>query len=141
MILDPDVPLWLTGEIRAKLTALADPAFPLAKGWVSDREWAPPPSTPNAAAPAWQVIVRDDGINDDEFTGDATVGISVLAGSKQNPSPAARLARIVKAIVKDTPRVESGNPVADVESFLGPYQVPEPGTWSRQYMTATLTVA
>lgn len=139
MTLDPEVQLWLTGEIRARITELADPAYP-AGGWVADREWAPPASNPHAPAPPWQVIIRDDGINDEEFTGEAALGISVLAGTKLAPGPAKRLARIVKAIVKDTARAEPGNPVVDVTSVLGPFLVDEPGRAARQYLTATLTV-
>ena len=138
--LDADVVLFLTGEIRSRIAELADPRFP-AGGWVADREWAPPASNPNAAPPAWQVIVRDDGISDDELsTGEISVGLSVLAGSKQNTAPARALARIVKAIVKQTPRPEAGNPVSAVSSFLGPYAVPEESTYARQYSACTLRV-
>lgn len=138
---DPDVTLFLTSEIRRGLVALADAEFTLATGWIADREWSPPPSTPNAVPPRWQVVVRDDGIADGELVvGDASVGISVLAGTKQFPASANRLARIVKRIVKATPRAEAGNPVADISSFLGPYPVEEASTYARRYMAVTLTV-
>lgn len=139
--LDPDVVLFLSGEIRAGLVELADPRFAGASGWIADREWAPPASNPAAVPPKWQVIVRDDGIDDDELTtGDISLGLSVLAGSKQNTAPARDLARIVKAIVKRSPRAEAGNPVSKVSSFLGPYAVDEPSEYARQYMACTLRV-
>jgi len=139
---DPDVPLWLTGEIREKLAALADPRFPASTGWISDRDWSPPPSNPNQAPPSWQVIVRDDGIADgDLIVGDCSLGVSTLAGSKQNPAPARDLAVIVKRIIKATPRAEAGNPVADVTSFLGPYAVEDTAsTYARRYSAVTLSV-
>jgi hypothetical protein len=136
---DPDVVLFLTTEIRAELTALADAAFPMSKGWVDGREWSS--ATDGGTAPKWQVIVRDDGIADsDLIVGDAAVGVSVLAGTKANPKTANDLARIVKRIVKATPRAEAGNPVASISSFLGPYPVDEASTYARRYMAATLTV-
>lgn len=139
--LDPDVVLFLTGEIRARLVEVADPRFPAATGWIADREWTPPASSPDAAAPAWQVVVRDDGIDDDELTtGEISLGLSVLAGSKEHTVPARDLARLVKAIVKASPRAEAGNPVSKVSSFLGPYPVDEPSTYARQYMVCTMRV-
>lgn len=139
---DPNVPLFLTGEIRARLAALSDPRFPASTGWIADRDWSPPPSNPNQTPPAWQVIVRDDGIADgDLIVGDCSVGVSVLAGSKQNPAPARDLAVIVKKIIKQTPRAEAGNPVAAVISFLGPYAVDDTAsTYARRYMAVTLSV-
>lgn len=136
---DPELTLFLTAEIRSKLEALADPDFQAAQGWVGGREWSPP--TPAAPPPKWQVIVRDDGIADgDLIVGDASIGLSVLAGTKANPTKANTLARIVKRIVKATPRAEAGNPVAAIQSFLGPYPVDEASTYARRYMAATLTV-
>lgn len=139
---DPDVPLFLTREIRARLTALADPEFVVGQGWISDRFWAPPPSNPNQVAPKWQVVIRDDGIADDELlVGECSLGLTVLAGSKQLPGPARRLAVIVKRIIKQTPRAEAGNPVAAVTSFLGPYGIEDPAsTYAWRYMSVSLSV-
>lgn len=138
---DPNVPLFLAQEIRTRMTALADPDFPIAVGWIAGKEWVPPPSNPNATPPKWQVVIRDDGIADDELlTGECSIGVSVLAGSKDYPEPARRLAVIVKTIIKQTPRAEAGNPVAAVTSFLGPYAVDDPSTFARRYSAVTLSV-
>jgi len=138
---DPNVPQFMADEIRAKLSALADPEFTVAQGWIAGREWSPPPSNPNQTPPKWQIVIRDDGIADGELlTGDCSLGVSVLAGSKQNPEPARRLSVIVKKIIKQTPRAEPGNPVAAVTSFLGPYAVDDPSTYARRYMAVTLSV-
>lgn len=140
-LLDPDIDRFLTGEIRARLAVLAGAEFPAARGHVSNRRWAPPAANPAATPPAWQVIVRDDGINDIDLSlGDAGVGIVCLAGSQDNPGPAIRLGKIVKAIVKATPRVEAGNPVAAVLAFHGPYPVTEDSTYEQRYMTCSLGV-
>lgn len=136
---DADVPLFLVGEIREQVDALQDPRFGRADGWVHTREWLR--ETDAGEPPRWQVIVRDDGTDDIELgVGSASIGVSVLAGSKQDPSPADDLARFVKRIVRATPRVEPGNPVAAVTSLRGPWPVEEPTTYARRYMTCELTV-
>lgn len=135
LLIDADIEAWLCDEIRTKLAAI--PEW-VTGGHVSNREHAVNDPGP---APAWQVIVRDDGIEDIELSaGECTLGISVLAGSPDNPAPAIRLAKIVKAVIKATPRVEPGNPVTDVSRFNGPYRVPEEASWTRMYMTTDLGV-
>ncbi len=133
--IDPDVELYLTGFIRTELAARSEVG-----GFVSNREWSPPASNPNARPPVWQVIVRDDGVVDGELiVADAAVGISVLAGTMDNPGEAMRLARIVKAIVKTTPADFAG-PVTVVRSFTGPYRIQEPALYARAYMTCSLGI-
>lgn len=141
LLLDADIELFLTGEIRAKIAELAPGDFPASKGHVSNRRWVPPASTPAAEPPAWQVIVRDDGINDIDLNlGDAGIGIVCLAGSQDNPIAAIKLSKLVKAIVKATPRAERGNPVAAVIDFHGPYPVAEDSQYEQRYMTCSLAV-
>ncbi len=138
---DPEVVQFLADEIRAGITAAADPQLDMSKGWVADREWSPPASNPNKTPPVWQVVIRDDGIDDGELVvGSWSGAISTLAGSVKNPSLSARLAKLVKSIVKATPRAEAGNPVAAVQSLLGPYPVEDPSTYARRYMAVVLTV-
>ncbi|WP_336653080.1 MULTISPECIES: hypothetical protein [unclassified Leucobacter] len=140
-LLDPDVERFLTGEIRTRLTALAGAEFPAARGHVSNRRWVPPAATPSTPPPAWQVIVRDDGINDVDLSlGDAGIGIVCLAGSQDNPGPAIRLAKLVKAIVKASPRPGPSSPVAAVIDFHGPYPVSEDSQYEQRYMTCSLAV-
>lgn len=138
-VLDADLILFLTTDTRTALAAIDDPRFPASSGWVADREWDPQRSS--GAAPTWQVVFRDDGVDDAELgVGDQSVGVSVLAGSKDLPDLAVDLARLVKVIIKRTPRVQPGNPVAAVTSFLGPYAVDEASTYARQYMVVSFTV-
>lgn len=137
--LDADIEKFLCPEIRRELAAINDPRFPAAAGRVATREWVK--EIDGGTAPAWQVIVRDDGTNDDELvTGETSVGIRVYAGSMQDPQPAKDLARLVKAIVKSTPRAEPGNPVSAVRAFRGPNAVADPSTYACQYMTCDLAV-
>lgn len=140
-LIDADIELFLTGEIRARLAVLAPVEFPAAKGHVSNRRWMPPAGSPTAVPPDWQVIVRDDGINDVDLTlGDAGVGIVCLAGSQDNPGPAIRLGKLVKAIVKQSARPGASSPVAAVLDFHGPYSVAEDSAYAQQYMTCSLAV-
>lgn len=140
-LVDADIELFLTREIRARVAALAGAEFPAAKGHVSNRRWTPPAAAPTTTPPQWQVIVRDDGVSDVELTlGDAGIGIVCLAGSQDNPGPAIRLGKLVKAIVKASPRVEAGNPVAAVLDFHGPYPVAEESQYEQRYMTCSLAV-
>lgn len=140
-LIDADIELFLSGEIRTRLAEIAAAEFPPAKGHVSNRRWTPPAATSTATPPAWQVIIRDDGITDVDMTlGDAGVGITCLAGSQDNPGPAIRLGKLVKAIVKQTPRPGPSSPVAAVLDFHGPYSVAEESTYAQQYMTCSLAV-
>lgn len=140
-LIDADVELFLTREIRSRVAALAGAEFPATKGHVSNRRWVPPAANPSATPPIWQVVVRDDGINDIDLSlGDAGIGIVCLAGSQDNPGPAIRLAKIVKAIIKATTRVEAGNPVAAVLDFHGPYPVEDDSAYEQRYMTCSLAV-
>lgn len=140
-LIDPDIELFLTEEIRTRVAALAASEFPSSSGHVSNRRWTPPAGNPTSRPPDWQVIVRDDGINDIEHTlGDAGIGITCLAGSQENPGPAIRLAKLVKAIVKATPRPGPSSPVAAVIDFHGPYPVSEDSTYEHRAMTCSLAV-
>lgn len=140
-LLDADIELFLAKEVRTRIVQLAPTEFPLSVGFVSNRRWVPPASSPTTSPPSWQVIVRDDGIQDVDINlGDAGVGVACLAGSQDNPGPAIRLAKLVKAIIKTTPRVEVGNPVSAVTEFFGPYSVEEDSTYAQQYMTCSLAV-
>lgn len=130
--------MFLTGALRGLLAARPEAVCSGVR--VSNREWEPPAGQPNAKPPARQVIVRDDGIDDGELgTGDVTLGISVLAGTKDNPTDAKQLAAIVKAIVKRLAD-EAAGPFTVMREFNGPYAVTEAAVWSRQYMTCSLGI-
>ncbi|GGM42085.1 hypothetical protein [Microbacterium saperdae] len=137
---DADVALFLCRDLRRHLTEHPEPDFKVADGWIAKAEWDPE-RNPRPKPPLWQVVFRDDGTDDVELhVGSSSIGASVLAGSKDNPDPAERLARLVKTTLKQTPRVESGNPIAAVESCLGPYAVTEASTYARQYIAVVFSV-
>lgn len=137
-VLPPDVELYLTRWLRDQL---ADRNDVPAGGRVATREWKPPTGDPGATPPTWQVIVRDDsGPDTSVITQEISVGISILAGTKENPTAASSLARLVKAIMRDAAGLQPGNPIAAVIGSLGPYAVAEETTYARRYMTFDLSV-
>lgn len=129
-----DLEMFLTGWFRSALAARPEPEC---AGVVVDRV-EPAPGEP---MPEKLVVIRDDGTSDtDILTGDASIGISVLAGSKRNPLVAKRLARVVFSLIRQIPSGDPLNPVAAVTGRNGPYMVPEDAPRARVYMTATLAV-
>ena len=89
-----------------------------------------------------QVIIRDDGgFETSPWTGERSVGISVLAGTKEQPQDAVDLARIVHALRSQIPSLVPGNPVTAVLSSNGPYAVQEAQPLARRYLTLTLAIA
>lgn len=92
--------------------------------------------------PARVLVIRDDGTTaEDIFTGSASMGFTVLAGTRENPHAAKTLARIVYALLPQVPSGDPANPVAAVTSRTGPFLVPEAQARARVYSTATLAVA
>lgn len=132
---DPDIELFLTGWLRRELAArTTDPICQGVK--VSNREPEPP-----ATFPPKLVVIRYDGGPDTSLvSSEASIGVSVLAGTKDSPQEANDLARRVKAILKDCAAVEPGNPVSAVLASNGPYPVPEDQPKARRYMTFTLAL-
>jgi hypothetical protein len=91
--------------------------------------------------PDRMVIIRDDsGPTRTAVTAERSIGISVLAGTKESPEDAVDLALIVNALISGIARPEAGNPVAAVESMTGPFPVEEDLELARRYSTATLVV-
>lgn len=135
LVTHSDLELFLTGWYRAALAGLAA-SHPVCAGvMVTNRE----PST--GTFPAKLLVIRDDGGPDTSMlTADRSVGLSVLAGTKENPKDAIDLALIVHALRSQIPAVAPGNPVAAVVDSNGPYPVPESQPRSRRYMTFTLSV-
>lgn len=125
--------MFLTGFIRKELALRPEP---FCKGAFVSNKFAP--TGPGQPIRERQVIVRDDGGPDTSvITADAAVGITILATTEADANG---LARMVKAIVRDCPGVEAGNPVAAVLASNGPYEVPEESTQHRRYMTFTFSV-
>jgi hypothetical protein len=92
--------------------------------------------------PPKQLVIRDDGTSRESFlTGEASIGLTVLAGTKSNPKDAKDLARIVLALASQIPSPDPGNPFADIRSSTGPFMVPEDATFARVYSAVTFAVA
>lgn len=133
-IIHADLELFLTEWLRRELAQRPEPVCQGVE--VSNRE---PPV--GETFPARLVVVRDDSGNRTSIiTRHTSVGISVLAGTKDNPQDATDLARIVLALAEDCAAVEPGNPVAAVLESNGPYPVPEAQPHSRRYMTLVMSV-
>lgn len=131
-IIHADLELWLTGWLKAQLAARPEPVC--AGVTVNNKE-------PAGDLPPKLVVVRYDGSSVEELHVDsAAVGITVYAGTKALPKDANDLARIIRALVGDSARVEPGNPVAAVTASNGPIPIPNEGTHAVRYLTFELAV-
>lgn len=134
MVIHTDLELFLTTWYRAELAAWPDAI-------AHDVEVTNHEPSDDAPFPKKLLVIREDGGADDWFlTGERDVGLSILAGSKENPKDAKDLARIVHALRTRIPAVADGNPVTAVRASNGPYAVPESQPRARQYITLTLGV-
>lgn len=99
---------------------------------------------PDAAdvMPRRLVVIRDDGVSDTGLlTGEASIGVSVLAGTRERPDDAKDLARILHALATQIPAPGPTNPFTALVDRNGPYLVPENAPRARAYFTLTLAVA
>ena len=131
----PDLVEWLTGWLYRELEARSEP---YARGVVvSNRE----PDVGSANFPERLVVVGDSGSTDrDLLLSDASLRVSVLAGSKEAPKECVDLARLVHALVRDCARFEPGNPVVRVVASRGPMSVPEDHPRARRLSTFDIAV-
>jgi len=123
-----DLERWLTSYLRTELAALALAAD------VGNKE----PDTLTATSPPLVVVRADLGAKRSAVSFDASVGYSVLAGTRKHDAPANDLVRIVYGIVTDDAMlVAPGSPFAsiDAERITGPYAVQEPQDKARRYFT------
>jgi hypothetical protein len=134
LVVHADLELFLTGWFR---TALAARPEPVCQGvTVTNREPGPTETFPNRL-----LVIRDDGGADTSvLTAERDVGLSILAGTKENPKDANDLARIVHALRSQIPAVAPDNPVSAVLSSRGPFAVTESQPKARRYITLTLAV-
>jgi hypothetical protein len=96
---------------------------------------------PGTAFPEKLLVIHDFGGADTSvISAERDVGLSVLAGTKENPYEANQLARIVHALRTQIPSVDPGNPVAAVLRSNGPYPVEESQQRARRYISLTLSV-
>lgn len=89
-----------------------------------------------------QLIIRDDGTSRESFlTGQLSIGLTVLAGTKGRPDDAKDLARIVLALASRIPFDDPSNPFTALLDFNGPSMVPEDATYARVYTAVTFGVS
>lgn len=129
----PDLELFLTGYLRARAATRGDPVN------VGNKE----PSDLTIESPD-QIVVRDDSGPRTGWTGfDRSIGVSVLAGTRQYDYPANALAREVFADLTDEAILTwPGSPIAAViwDGCNGPHAVPEQADKARRYMTIQYSV-
>lgn len=134
-VIHADLELWLTGWLRTEVAAR--PESVCRDVQVDNKE-----PQPGAPWPRRLIVVRFDGSSMGEIiTDSAAVGVTVYAGTKALPKDANDLARIVRALIADSARVEPGNPVAAVTGSNGP--IPVDGgaqPLACRYLTFELTV-
>ncbi|MDR1214458.1 MAG: hypothetical protein LBK54_10315 [Propionibacteriaceae bacterium] len=131
MITPPDLELWLTAHLRARLKGLGRPVE------VSNKE----PKDYAACAPL--VVVRcDGGPAVPPLQWDWQVGVNVLAGTGQHDKPARDLARIALAVLTDVPAILTavGSPITAVEGAAGPTSVDDPQDVARAYFVVNYRV-
>lgn len=135
LVIHSNLELFLTTWYRAALEAR--PELVCRDVEVVNRE--PEPGKP---FPEKLLVISDFGGPDTSIlTAERSVGLSVLAGTRENPKDAVDLALIVHALRTQIPAVEPGNPVTAVLAANGPYPVPENQPRARRYITLTLGVA
>lgn len=132
LVVHDDLELFLTSWYRARI--LARPESVCAGVDVNRVE----PST----LPKKLIVIRDDGGPETSIlTGERSVGVTILAGTKSNPKDAKDLANIAYALRSQIASPDPLNPVAAVLDSTSPVMVPEAQERARVYFTLTLAVA
>lgn len=134
-VIHDDLEMFLIGWYR---TALDERDELVCSGVIVDRV----EPGPNEEWPEKLLVIRDDGTARTSFlTGEASVGLTVFAGSRENPKDAKDLAAIVLALASQIPSGDPDNPVAALLDSNGPYMVPEAQPVARVYSNISLAVA
>lgn len=132
LVMFSDLELFLTGWFRARLAEWPDP---VAHGVTVDRVEREPIQAP-------LLVVRDDGATDTSvLTADASLGFSILAGTREYPKPAKDLALIVHALLPQIPSGDPDNPFAALLTRTSPVLVAEEQPFARAYVAATFSIA
>lgn len=132
-VIPVDLELFLTTWYRAALAARPEP---YCQGVQTDRV-----EPDQGIIPVPFVVIRDDGGTSDLLlTAEHSVGISVLAGTQEDPRPALDLGRMILGLRTRIPSPAPDNPVAAVTGATGPYLVPEDQPYARAYLTVTFRV-
>lgn len=132
LVVHDDLELFLTSWYRARILSRPEP---VCAGVVVNRV---EPTT----LPAKLIVIRDDGGPETSFlTGERSIGVSILAGTKANPKDAKDLANIAYALRSQIPSTDPANPVSALVDSTAPVMVPEAQERARVYFTLTLAVA
>lgn len=132
LVVHDDLELFLTSWYRPRM--LARPESVCAGLLVNRVESEPLPKK--------LMVIRDDGGPETSIlTGERSVGITLLAGTKSNPKDAKALANIAYALRSQIASPDPSNPVAALIDSTAPVMVPEPQERARVYFTLTLAVA
>jgi len=135
LVIQADLELFLTQWYRTALAARPEAVCRDVE--VVNREPGPGEDFPERL-----LVIRDDGGPDTSvISAERDVGLSVLAGTKENPKDANDLARIVHALRTQIPAVAAGNPVAAVLASNGPFPVAESQPRARRYITVRFAIA
>lgn len=130
LVVHDDLELFLTSWYRAAIAARSEP---VCQGVTVNRTEQDKPK---------QIVIRDDGGPETSLlTGERSVGVSILAGTKANPKDAKDLANIAYALRSQIASPDPMNPVAAVIDSTAPVMVPEAQERARVYFTLTLAVA
>lgn len=148
LVIDSDLELFLTGWYRtalagaeaALLAARIGASSALLTGVEVDNK---EPSS--GSFPAKLLVIRDDGgPYTSAVTGERSVGLTVLAGSKLAPKDANDLIRIVLGLVVMIPSPNAGetprNPVSALLERNGPFPVVEEQDRARRFATVVFAV-
>ena len=149
LVVNSDLELFLTAWYRAALSGSdaaavaarlgAEPGL-LANVAVDNKEPAEPPF------PDKLLVIRDDGGPETSaVTGERSVGLSVLAGTKLAPKRASDLIRVVLALTvllpaPDVPGQSPRNPISAVLERNGPFAVDEAQDRARRFATVVFAV-
>ncbi len=134
-VIQGDLVGYVIEKYRTLLHARSEPNC--IEATVRDREPSPTDEWPPVL-----VVVRDDGGPDTSIlTGERSVGISCILGTKEDWTPAMDLARIVHALRVELPGVGPDVPVSAVVDSSGPILVPEAEPQARAFVNLTLAVA
>lgn len=128
-VVAPDLELWLANHLR---TVVGDEYGPVQ---VSNKE----PASLKLPLQRPLIVIRDDsGPRLSHVTFDRSLGVSVLAGTKQADKPANDLARLVMAVLMDEEIIHAPeSPIASIQwsGCNGPYPVQDALDVARRYLT------
>lgn len=143
LVLHDDLILFLTAWYRDALAARPEPVC--AEVEVGGAEPADPPFPLKML-----VIANDGGASTSLLTGERSVRLVVLAGTRADPKEANDLVQIVHALASQIPaagftvlidEVPHINPVSALLNTTGPFDVTESQERARRYVGLTLAVS